>query len=799
MKIYIDITNVIIVDFVTGIQRVVRNVVLELLKLSPKDIVLVSGNPRCDGFNIVDSDKFCDHFSGKEKLDDRREMITTKHILPTDIKAGDVFFDLDSGWNSEYRRSSLLPILKSHGVKVVAYIYDIIPIRYPQFCHVGTIFRFMDYIGSYLQFGDMVITSTKSVLDDVYSLKDEIGTSNQLRGGFSWLGSDFKGEKISEEPDKEMIRSLSDKKYVLYVGTLEPRKNLGFLLDAFDHRLFDENICLVYAGRIGWNVDELVKRINSHPLLGKQFYHFQGLNDCSIDYLYKHAIAVAYPTYDEGFGLPVVEAIERKTPVITTDRPVLSEVGRDFADYFPLNDENAFCEIVHRYATDDRWRNDRIANLDNYSQFTWKDTAKKILDLLGTLESEKTTVKKNVSQMVMLTARPEAVSETLKYIDNYMPFISEVVLCCPDKVEDAMQSCYQGRMHIRTLTDSKVLNGRKLPEDHQARNTFLRACAILGDELNDVFIMSDDDYRPLKTVKESFFVNEDKYNAYYCYDLEDWKAVDDNVTSFDRGIFKTREFLSDNNLPTRMYSSHMSQIIDRDIYRELLSEYPECMTGGYDEWSIYFNYLQSRYPNQVETMVYQTLCWPGLMTSWDMKYIPDQYSFENYYEELYQEGNLLNGLPQLFTEGDNSFSDIKIQRYHDEVLRYKRYRDVYEAYCHEYEVKYHELPSFGVVLSRDSIEIITPKYLVLSVGGFVRIPFFVIHDDTVDNAANITYSMTDNTDGICIEDQYMNIDRCCDFVRLPVYGGCSRGVYYFQLKVITGITTMSKKIEVLCI
>ena len=131
-----------------------------------------------------------------------------------------------------------------------------------------------------------------------------------------------------------------------------------------------------------------VDTLGCFPSFLQHFFHFQGLNDESIDWLYRNARVVAFPTYDEGFGLPMIEAFERGTPVACSDRPVLREVGKDLADYFPLNDVEACLELMRKYAFNEDFYQERKENLKNYRRFTWKNTADRIRELFDAVTED---------------------------------------------------------------------------------------------------------------------------------------------------------------------------------------------------------------------------------------------------------------------------------------------------------------------------------------------------------------------------------------------------------------------------
>ena len=316
MKIYIDVTNLLRVDFLTGIQRVVREVVLRMIRNRKLDIVLLNYHEGYKEFQIIDAQKFMDYFSNG--IGSKDELVTDQRVNPVNMQPGTVFFDIDGVWSLSLKRSHLLPILKANGVKLVVYVYDIIPITHPQFCHEQTVYNFMTYIGAYLQCADLIIASAQSTLDEIDKLLEQLNLP-KIPGKVSWLGSDFNIKNSDDtEINPEAVDAVAAGRYVLMVGTIEPRKNHALVLEAFEHALFERGINLIFAGRIGWNVQAFEKKIEEHPKRNRQLFHLSGMNDATIDYLYRNAFCVAFPTFNEGFGLPIIEAFQRGTPVLAS-------------------------------------------------------------------------------------------------------------------------------------------------------------------------------------------------------------------------------------------------------------------------------------------------------------------------------------------------------------------------------------------------------------------------------------------------------------------------------------------------
>lgn len=738
MKVYIDVTNLMEVNFLTGIQRVVREVVVRLLKYDGFQLVLLKYNPTECCFEILNNTSFFQYF--KEGFGQKSDLKTGKRLSVDTMETGMIFLDIDSVWNSPYKRSVLLPQLKGRGIKIVTYIYDIIPITYPQFFHTNTLYYFMDYFGANLQYSDAFIVSTQSVLDGICQISERMGLK-RIPGFVSWLGSDF---HIKQEEDtirhdaEEFIQKKQ--KYVLIVGTVEPRKNHKIVLDAFDKELFDKDICLVIVGKIGWNVEDLEKRIRSHPQIGRKLYFFEGLNDASVNLLYKNALFVAFPTYDEGFGLPMIEAFQRGVPVIASDCPVLREVGGERAVYFKTESADSFLKVLNRYLDDLSQYEALKEKVRTFVPFTWDQATKRIADVLKKFQEVSVPAKSDVEQMVILSARCSDICRTLPFVEHFMPFIKRLVLCCPDAMKDEFERDYSGRLQVSVITDSMLLEEKELPHDHQMRNFYLRSLAMRREELDPVFIMSDDDYRPLEEIDKTVFVEEGRYQAYYCHSLKTWKGTAGNETSYNLGMFKTLEFLEEHQYPVLQYSSHMPQIIDKEKYLEFLDTHKDVELTGIDEWSSYFNWLSYVYPEMVRIRPYVTMCWPGSPTDWKQDVIPEMYLFENFYEELYEETGIFKGFSRDYYEGIERENETKRRFFEKRQNQFIRYEKLFELYKNTYRNQYRELPSF-VILANEKIEFHFPHYIVLPMNGFVRLPVTIWSEDEEEVQLQISYSL----------------------------------------------------------
>ena len=646
-RVYVDVSRLCLTKFTTGIQRVAKEIILRFLKDPALEVTLLSDSGTHGTWRVIPEAGFLAKYrDGAASLfQDEAPRLLTPQEIPTDA----VFFDLDSAWNMPMQRGWLFPLLKSRGVTVVSQLYDLIPVTEPQYFHAQTMQQFLLWVHAVLRSADRLICNAEATRTALHGLCRELGVPAPACTVVP-LGADFAAAaKSAEEPDAALLAKLPKHRYVLMVGTVEPRKNHALLLDAAE-QLAALDVSVVFAGRIGWNMDAFAKKMASHPLNGTRFFFAESPNDATVAELYAHALCVAFPTKNEGFGLPVVEAFLHGTPVLASDLPVLHEVGGEYADYFDNTSVESLVKAVRALLDDPAAYAEKRARLRAYRPRTWDETASEMSQVLQKCSKKAGNVpaEVHIRQMAVLTARNDDLLRTLPFLDACMPFIEELLVCCPAKNVQALSEAWHGRMKLRFCTDEELLEGQPLPADHTERNFLLRCLMLEKAPLDSVFIMTDDDYRPLYPLTEEFFLRDGRYQAYVCYDLRAWQGTQGNYTSYDRSMFRTRDFLIKQGLPALQYSSHQPQAIDRKLYCELLSAFPEIRTQGLDEWSTYFNYCIAYHADCFSVQPYRTACWPGTVSDWRLWCEPGTPAFENFYDVLYERGQIFEGLPKTY-------------------------------------------------------------------------------------------------------------------------------------------------------
>jgi glycosyltransferase involved in cell wall biosynthesis len=176
-------------------------------------------------------------------------------------------------------------------------------------------------------------------------------------------------------------------KYILFTGTIEPRKNLPTLLRALI-RLKQNNIVipLVIAGSRGWGAGEYLALAGE---LGSQVSEIGYVDDADLPQIYRKAQLFVFPSLAEGFGLPLLESLASGTPVLCSDIPVFHEIGLGLPTYF---ETTAVADLAEKI--DFLWKQDketgREARIAHARDFTWQDTAARTLAFYRDLAPEQT-------------------------------------------------------------------------------------------------------------------------------------------------------------------------------------------------------------------------------------------------------------------------------------------------------------------------------------------------------------------------------------------------------------------------
>jgi glycosyltransferase involved in cell wall biosynthesis len=325
---FVDVSHVAAVDGKTGIERVVRSLLLQLSRNPPTGHRIVPVRATADGA-LLSADGFLARLSGTPS-DARAENAIS-------VQAGDIWFTPD--FEPQYPES-VLKELRRHGVRLIFTVYDLLPLRTPQHFYSAQNLRFADWLAMVLRNADAVVCDSKTVADDLAAwLSEHPGSrSSPLPIGHFHLGADLEASSPTRgmtDAERALLSAVKQSPTLLMVGTIEPRKGHRAVLEALDELwAVGEDVQLVIVGKEGWRSHDLVRTMMGHRLAGKHLFWLPAASDETLQALYEHASALVAASSNEGFGLPLIEAAQHGLPIIARDIPVFREVAGEHAYYF---------------------------------------------------------------------------------------------------------------------------------------------------------------------------------------------------------------------------------------------------------------------------------------------------------------------------------------------------------------------------------------------------------------------------------------------------------------------------------
>lgn len=274
----------------------------------------------------------------------------------------DPYKNVDEGWKECYFLSKLAAIdivhsfyspimLKYPDLKTVLTIHDLSPLANLEwFDNNQNVFELFNVsVRKSVHLVDKIVADskhTKGSIVDIYNVPEEKIEVVTPAIAFEMIQPDITNEYMQKIKQKF---SIADN-YILSICTLEPRKNLISLIKAYDiyrENNKESNIQLVLAGRLGWNYDNILQRIESSRF-SDDIILTGYITDYEMNALYKGATIFVYISYYEGFGMPVLEALHYGKAVLTSDTTAMPEVGGDSACYCnPYDLESIYHSLEH--------------------------------------------------------------------------------------------------------------------------------------------------------------------------------------------------------------------------------------------------------------------------------------------------------------------------------------------------------------------------------------------------------------------------------------------------------------------
>lgn len=274
-----------------------------------------------------------------------------------------------------------MPIRKDKRTKYITAVPDMVAFLYPE--TLPPFYRYYNQImiRNTVKRADLVFTISKSVEKEIVQkfpdCKERIRTT--------WLGL-YDGIcplDYYEPYGNEKLVGIDDTPFFLFVSTVEKRKNVGLVIDAFlklkQESPEADDYKLVIAGRPGYGYDEFVEMVERSDY--SQDVVFTGyITDSDCNRLYNHATAFVFPTVYEGFGFAQIECMRCHLPIILSDIPTNREISRDYGEFFQLKHPETLMQKMQLFVNDEYDYETKNKLADQYiGSFDWNKIAEQYM------------------------------------------------------------------------------------------------------------------------------------------------------------------------------------------------------------------------------------------------------------------------------------------------------------------------------------------------------------------------------------------------------------------------------------
>ena len=255
----------------------------------------------------------------------------TQPELREDVKfeENDIFFSAGANWQSACYLDELNKI-SAQGVKIYILFYDFIPTKFPYYYEQGKGFgeHYKNINKNLFNLCDHAYAISNATRNDMIELLD-LDNSEASRIDVVRLGDNFAPLYQGKLDLNEEFTKLFQKPYILSVGTIEGRKNHNVILQAY-RLLLAKGIGdipnLVIVGRLGWQGNSTKFVIENDPLLKDKIHIIESVDDELLNYLYTNCLFTVYPSFYEGWGLPITESLNYNKVCICSDTSSMREV-----------------------------------------------------------------------------------------------------------------------------------------------------------------------------------------------------------------------------------------------------------------------------------------------------------------------------------------------------------------------------------------------------------------------------------------------------------------------------------------
>jgi glycosyltransferase involved in cell wall biosynthesis len=387
----------------TGIQRVQSSIVLSIVAgglLQQTNVIFLSFNARCRKWMDIPIG-FLVSLLEDLLLDEAQRLVAFAAdearygVLPgateftgagvLDQGSPSVFCLLGAAWVQRDYLHRVLAFKRQFGTRFVMTVHDLIPIYARETCDQGTARVFEEFLRRALRHTDHVLCVSENTARDlqryVASLSLPAPAITVTKNGSSFE------EFLPTIPQTTALPEGMPDRFVLFVGTIEGRKNHRLILDLWRRMVNegDDPPYLVCVGRVGWKSEEFLTQLVETDYLNGKVLLLQDVSDAKLRQLYAHCMFTVCPSLYEGWGLPVGESLAAGKVCVCSERASLPEVAGKWGVYLDVDNPEACWKTIRGLiAAPDALRRHEAKIRREYKLVTWRQVAEKVVEACRT-------------------------------------------------------------------------------------------------------------------------------------------------------------------------------------------------------------------------------------------------------------------------------------------------------------------------------------------------------------------------------------------------------------------------------
>lgn len=300
------------------------------------------------------------------------------------FQSGDILLIIDGAWDSFFIRD-LGIVKRRHNIKIIHFAFDMIPSKLPGFV-VGWLPKvFTNYMRQAFKISDGIISISESTASDIRDFIKLHNIKNTPELKIVRIGENI--DEVNHIKQDKKVEGV-DPGFLLSVSTVEARKNHTALFYVYKEaeRRGIKLPKIVIVGRNGWQTSDFRHIVHRDPDAKQHIRILNDVDDAELSWLYKNCLLTVFPSFYEGWGMPIAESLSYGKMCLSSDESSMPEIAGDLIDYFSPYDTGAMLDTIVKYLDPQILKNKEKEIKNNYQPTSWCDMYDEVREFVESVQ-----------------------------------------------------------------------------------------------------------------------------------------------------------------------------------------------------------------------------------------------------------------------------------------------------------------------------------------------------------------------------------------------------------------------------